>query len=634
MNLPSTLPGKLDRPAELLYFEDNATDSLLVQAQFEKEAKLSAIFTVVDRLGEGLCLLQKKQFDLALLDLNLPDSQGLSSLDALRHAAPALPVVVISGHVDDKLALDTLTHGAQDCLRKGPELASQIANAVRFAIHRQQTAIELALRVREAEAARAHARTILDTSLDAVVVLDQKGRALYVNPAAEIMFSRKSGEMLGQSLGLPLVANEATEIDIFRSDGDKGIAEVRVVEIDWQGTLAHLAMLRDVTQRKKMEAALRHGEKLQALGTLAGGIAHDFNNILLAVSGNARLALEHLSEDHPAYSYVLEIAKAGSRAVQLTKKILSFSRQQETHRQATYLEPVIEEALSLVRPSIPAGIEIRRNFPEGIPPVLADASQIHQIIINLATNAADAIGSRPGVLEVSASPFKINKNSINLSAKLATGDYVKVSVKDNGAGMDKQTLTRVFEPFFTTKPQGRGTGMGLAIVHGIMKNHMGDVTAYSEIGKGTIMNLFFPVSREQPTAITCATEVPRGQGQHILYVDDEEPLVVLVTRTLKRLGYRVSGFTNPIEALSELRKGPHNFQAIVTDLSMPQMSGIDFAQGALDLNPKMPIVLTTGYIRPQDQELARQVGVRELILKPDTIEDLGKTLHRLLREVC
>ena len=632
MTMSSPVSGEFARPAEVLYFEDNPTDSLLVQSQFEKQSALQAKLTVVERLSDGLSLLQKHHFDAALLDLNLPDSQGMPSLHALRHAAPALPVIVVSGMVDDKLALELLGQGAQDCVSKSSDLVSRIAKVVQFALRRQQTAIELELRVREAEAARAHTRMILDASLDAVVVLDTEGFVRYLNPAAEAMFARKAGDMLGRPLNLPVADDETTEMEIVRRNGEKGTAEIHTVQVDWDGAQARLATLRDITGRKKMEVALRRGETLQALGTLAGGIAHDFNNILLAVSGNAKLALEQLSSNHPAHLHLLEIARAASRATALTRKILSFSREQETNRQPMKVEPVVEEALSLIRQTLSANIEIRRNFPANLPPILADASQLHQIIMNLATNAADAIGDKPGQLEISALPLHV-KNGARLATKLAPGDYIKLSIKDSGAGMDNQTMARVFEPFFTTKPQGRGTGLGLPVVHGIMKNHGGEVTAYSEVGKGTVFNLYFPVASDEPLEpASPPVPAPEGRGQHILYVDDEEPLVLLVTRTLKRLGYRVTGFTDPVDALRALREGSTDFQAVVTDLSMPRMSGADFAHEVLQMCPAMPVVLTTGYLRPQDQELARRIGVRELILKPDTVEDLGIVLHRLLSE--
>jgi CheY-like chemotaxis protein len=282
---------------------------------------------------------------------------------------------------------------------------------------------------------------------------------------------------------------------------------------------------------------------------------------------------------------VLEIAKAGSRGAALTQKIWSFSHQQQMNRQVVQIDSAVEEALRRLRTILPARIEIKKNLPANLPAVSGDASQIQQIIMNLGSNAADAIGERCGTLEISASAIHLNGNGSAISAKLPHGDYVKLSVRDTGGGIDKKTMCRVFEPFFTTKAQGRGTGMGLAVVHGIMKNHLGEVTVYSEVGKGTVFNLYFPVAGEASLEIRSAPASPKGQGQRILYV---------------------------------------------TDLSMPQMSGTDLAQEALQICPSLPVILTSGYIRTQDQEVARQIGIRELILKPDTVEELGNVLHRLL----
>ncbi|MGH9501260.1 MAG: ATP-binding response regulator [Terriglobales bacterium] len=613
------LSGPIHRPLEILQFEDSESDSVLVQSHLEGVPSIRARFTTVDRLEAGLKLLEQGRFDVALLDLNLPDSRGLESLDTLRRAEPKLPIVVISGQMDDALALELLGRGAQDCLEKGAALKGRIANAIRFAIRRRQT--------------EERARAILDASIDATVVLDHHGVVRYANPAAEGMFGRQASELKTQPFGLPLTTDRTTEIDIIRSNGESGVAEMRVTEINWEEGDAYLASMRDITERKQMEEALLRSEKMKALGTLAGGIAHDFNNILLAVSGNADLALADLPEDHPARASVLEIAKAGSRAVALTRKILSFSRQQVVNRQAIQLQPVAQEALSMLRATLPAQIEIRWDFPADLPPVSADSSQVHQILVNLATNASHAIGDRPGTLDLQARCIHVNGERSGPSSALVPGDYVRLSVEDNGPGMDKKTMARVFEPFFTTKAQGRGTGLGLAIVYGIMKEHLGEVTVHSEVGKGTVFNLYFPVAEGALPEVQPATETPtQGRGQRILYVDDEEPLVLLVPRILKRLGYEVSGFTDPLEALRALRKDPADFHAVVTDLSMPSMSGTDLALEVLQICPNLPVILTTGYVRPEDQEFARRAGVREVILKPDTIEQLGSVLHRLLCE--
>ncbi|HEX4484950.1 MAG TPA: response regulator [Terriglobales bacterium] len=613
---------------EILFFEDSPADSMLVQSYMES-ATLPARFTVVERLSEGLNLLASRHFDVALLDLNLPDSQGAESLDRLHTAAPQLPVVAVTSILTPDLAVELLRKGAQDCLLKSPALAVMLANAIRYAIERQHTAAELDERNRRIQASEARIRAIIDASMDAILVVDRAGNVRFVNRAVENMFGRSASEIVDQPFSFPLDDGQASEVGITRQDGSTTLAEMRVVPTDWDGEKIHLAFLRDITERKQMEQALARADKMQALGTLAGGIAHDFNNILLTVSGNAKLALEELSEDHPARLSVLEIAKAGSRAVALTRKILSFSRQEESKRQLMEVEPVLEGAISWLRSTLPSGIEIRENFMPGLPQISADPLQVHQVIVNLAMNAVDALGGKPGVLELTASPIKLNGNGSSLSSKLLPGRYVKLSIKDTGPGMDKPTLGRVFEPFFTTKAQGRGTGMGLAVVHGIVKNHLGEVTAYSEVGKGTVFNLYFPAEETAEAAHAEHTKA-RGSGQRILYVDDEEPLVLLITRTLTRLGYQVVGFSNPAEALHSFAQHPQDFDAMVTDLSMPSMSGTDLAQAVLQIRPELPVVLTSGYIRAQDQEIARRVGVRELILKPDTVEDLGDTLHRLL----
>ncbi len=501
----------------VLLVEDNPTDVLAFRQYLSELPEIVFKVESAERLEQALAFLRTQTCDVVLLDLGLPDSQGLETLNRLRASASDVPVLVLTGLSDESVGLKALQSGAQDYLVKNHVQAPLLNRAIRYALERHQ-----------------------------------------------------------------------------------------------------------------MERTIMRAEKLQALGTLAGGIAHDFNNILLAVSGNAKLALEQLSPEHPAYAHVLEIAKAGSRAVALTKKILSFSRQQEIALQPTQIEPVVEEAVSLIRPMMPLQIEVSRHFPPDLPAIKADASQIHQIIMNLATNAVDAIGEKPGRLEISAVPVHLPGSGSTLSSKLPPGNYIRLSFQDSGPGIDKAIQSRIFEPFFTTKAQGRGTGMGLAIVHGIMKNHFGEVTVYSEPGKGTAFNLYFPVAAEDPAALPAAAPAPAGQGQHIIYVDDEEPLVWLVTRTLKRLGYEVTGFTGPVEALRLLRERPRDFQAVVTDLAMPQMSGTEFAHEVLQTCPGMPVILITGYIGPQDQEMARRVGVRELILKPDSVEELGNALHRIL----
>jgi PAS domain S-box-containing protein len=390
----------------------------------------------------------------------------------------------------------------------------------------------------------------------------------------------------------------------------------------------------DITERKRAEEAQLRSQKLEALGTLAGGIAHDFNNILLAIIGNAKLAMLDLPLRHPARLNLAEIDKASARAAELVRRILSFTRHQEPMHGVVALQPVIEEVLKLLRSTLPAMIEIETRFTPDVPAVNADATQIHQVVMNLATNSAHAIGSKGGRIEVGLEGVEVSAELAGASAELHEGRYARLSVSDDGCGMDKSTLPRIFDPFFTTKPPGQGTGLGLSTVHGIMKSLGGAITVRSEPGKGAVFHLYFPAA-ESPAAEAAAPleQAHPGHGERVLYVDDEDGLVLLLTRTLHRLGYQVTGLTEPAEALRLFEARPEDFDVVVTDLAMPGMSGFELARRLLAVRPDVPILMVSGHVRPEDQETALQMGIRQMILKPGTIEDLGRGLDHLFQEL-
>ncbi|HLW78067.1 MAG TPA: ATP-binding protein, partial [Terriglobia bacterium] len=360
--------------------------------------------------------------------------------------------------------------------------------------------------------------------------------------------------------------------------------------------------------------------------------AHDFNNILLAMTGNTRLVSAELPPAHPAQESLAEVLKAGARATDLVRRILSFSRPAEQEREVIQLQPVVLEALKLVRSTLPAMIEIRADFAPGLPPVAVNSTQVHQVIVNLATNASHAIGEKPGLIEVRLEGTGVGQELLSALPGLKAGDYVRLSVTDNGCGMDRATQERIFDPFFTTKPQGKGTGLGLSVVHGIMKSHGGGVTVYSEPGKGTSFRLYFPSAAGQAESRPAEEpQAERRRGEHVLYIDDESALVRLAKRGLERLGYRVTGFTDPLAALAEFRRRPREFDAVVTDLSMPGMSGFGLAEELLVVRPDVPIIATSGYVRPEDQDMARRLGVRNLIPKPDSLDELSRALDAVFR---
>ncbi|XSG76803.1 PAS domain S-box protein [Herpetosiphon llansteffanensis] len=387
----------------------------------------------------------------------------------------------------------------------------------------------------------------------------------------------------------------------------------------------------DIDDRKRAEDAQLRSQKMEALGTLAGGIAHDFNNILLAITGNTQLAMLDLDPQHPVHNNLREIEQAGERATDLVRQILTFSRQQEVKREVVLLPTIIDQAVKLLRATLPALIEIQVKVVGQIPATAADPTQIFQIIMNLATNAAHAIGNNRGLIEIRLDLVHLTAELLRAVPNLQQGHYVRLSVSDNGCGMEQETIKRIFDPFFTTKPLGEGTGLGLSVVDGIMKNHDGAITVYSQMNKGSTFRLYFPTTNELPTPEPPKRHLISESGSaQIVYIDDDQALVSLAIKMLTTLGYTVQGFTNPQHALEYVQNDPNATDIVISDVSMPHMSGFDLAQQLHIIKPNLPIILTSGYVRPEDYERAQALGIHSLILKPHTYEDLGYTLAQIV----
>ncbi|HEY5755136.1 MAG TPA: ATP-binding protein [Steroidobacter sp.] len=424
------------------------------------------------------------------------------------------------------------------------------------------------------------------------------------------------------------------EFRLLRPDGVTQWVDVTgQIERDDQGLATRMiGATIDVTARRSAEHALHHAQKIEALGTLAGGIAHDFNNILLAIAGNTRLAKQEIAADHPIQNMLGEIGKASARATDLVNRILTFSRQNDCRREVLPLQPAVEDAIKLLRATLPAMVEINTNFADRLPPVRADATQIHQVMINLVTNSAHAIGDgAAGCITVALDEVHVAQGG---APELKAGRHVRLSVTDTGSGMDQATLDRVFDPFFTTKPVGRGTGLGLSVVDGIMRSHEGSVIATSEPGRGATFRLYFPaveaaLPETKRTEGTVAKQAVQGRGRRVMYIDDEDSLVYLMIRMLQKSGYVVTGFTDAEQALQVLRERPDAFDVIVTDLSMPGMSGFHVARAIREIRAELPVVVTSGYVRAEDRDTAKEVGVRDLVLKPDTVEELAGVLAKV-----
>ncbi|MGE0401396.1 MAG: PAS domain S-box protein [Kofleriaceae bacterium] len=372
-------------------------------------------------------------------------------------------------------------------------------------------------------------------------------------------------------------------------------------------------------ERRTLESQLHQNQRLQSLGTLASGIAHDFNNILAAISSNAGLVLEADLPPDEVYQCVTDIQAATQRATKLVRQILQFARKQEARKELGDMRPVIEEAIALVDRATSARVRIRTHFPVEPMQTMFDATQLHQVIVNLVTNAVHA---KADSIDITLEPYVHTGRPI---LDLPEGRYLRLSITDSGSGMDEATLARIFDPFFTTKPATEGTGLGLSIVHEIVRGHSGAITVRSRRGEGTTFDLYFPRMTEDPVAAR------PGHGQRILLVDDEDAMVFLGTRLLTKLGYRVTGHANPIRALEEFRAAPQSFEAVISDLAMPGMSGVALLDEVRKLRPDIPVILTSGYARPEDLETSRSHGFGELIPKPHTADEFAWAVSRRLQ---
>lgn len=413
--------------------------------------------------------------------------------------------------------------------------------------------------------------------------------------------------------------------------------EKRVQERTAELTQSNLSLKREMAERqqaeenrRQLEEQLRQGQKMEAIGTLAGGIAHDFNNILAAIIPYTHLAIED-SQNNPAVKESLEhVLLASERAKTLVQQILAFSRQQKQVRRVVDMGAVASETLKLIRSALPASITIQSEVEPGLPSVFADATQMHQVLMNLCTNAAHAMRDRAGSIEVKLERHPVGDVESRANPDLKPGVYVKLSVRDQGCGIPEEQRKRIFEPFFTTKGPGEGTGLGLAVVHGIIKDHAGAIAVRSTPGVGSVFDIFLPIHVAPParTEVTPG-DSPAGNGEHILLVDDEQAICNVVGRMLKRVGYRVTTYHSPQMAWEDFQTHPDDFHLVLTDLSMPGMTGLELARNIGQLRPKLPIILATGFGGAWEPETQKLENIRKTLFKPVA----PRTLHESIREV-
>ena len=389
-------------------------------------------------------------------------------------------------------------------------------------------------------------------------------------------------------------------------------------------------------EKQVLEGQLRHAQKMEAIGTLAGGIAHDFNNILAAIMGHCELALMQLSNRREAEVCLSEVLSASHRAKELVGQILSFSRQSESELQPLKISLVIKEAMRLLKATLPTSITIEQHIKSPNSTVVADATQIHQIVINLCTNASHAMDSQGGVLTITLEDEEIQPPEVGeptvRTGELATGEYVRLSIADTGDGIPDHIIDRIFDPYFTTKAKGVGTGLGLAVVRGIVHNHGGIINVENLPSNGTRFNIYLPRAKGQGIPEAQQLQILRQGKEKILLVDDEEGLAELGAKLLTALGYRVASYTEPEKALASFRDDIRGFDLVITDMVMPKMSGEVLAKEIIALRPDMPIIVYTGYTNMVAADKIRQMGVKAVLRKPITIHGLSQAIQKVLTQ--
>jgi len=646
---------------KVLVIEDSDDDAKLAMRMLRQGGFIPS-YRRVENVGAMRAAFEEERWDAVLSDFRLPGFTGVEALEVFRSTELDIPFIFFSGTIGEEIAVAAMKAGASDYVMKqnmarlAPVMERELDQALIRAEHRKGQ-IEL-------KASRDRYVDLYDSAPVGYLTLSAEGLIEQVNlTGADMLGQQRDSLLRTRFVDFVQAADTERWQATFRQalrQGDKQRFELALrcamggrldVQLDCMRvtaeatpTMVRVAMT-DISDRKeaeadlrKFEAQLRDVQKMESIGTLAGGIAHDFNNILGAILGNVALACEDVGPNHPAMGSLEEIRKASVRARNLVQQILTFSRREPQELVTQALQPVIVETHKLLRATLPARVELEIVLADAPVRALVDATQLQQVLMNLCTNAWHALGEAAGRIVVGLDAVVLDRAATQRLGAVPPGPYAHLWVGDSGIGMDAATRARIFEPFFTTKPVGHGTGLGLSVVHGIVSSHHGAISVDSELGHGSTFHLYLPlVEAEAPAAASAETAPPApvaapGHGAHVLYIDDDETMVVMVERILERAGYRVTGFRNPQEAIAVVREQPGTFDLVVTDFNMPECSGLDVARELAAFQPQLPVLISSGYITEELRDEARLAGVRGLLEKQNIFEDISGLLARILSQ--
>lgn len=630
-------------PIKILLVEDNPGDVLLIQETLSEITHFELELVHAERLKQALHRLQQEIFDVVLLDLLLPDSEGLETFVQIYNQVPLTPVVVLTGMSDESLALRALQAGAQDYLVKGQASGSELLiRSIRYAIERKRN--ETTLYQREQEF-----RTLTENAPDIIARFDRDLRHLYVNPAIEQVTGLLVQDFIGKTnrdLEMPealvtqweeilgRVFNTGEQVSFqFELPTPSGIKHFQsrcVPEFALNGSVESiLGITRDITEQKQLESQLLRAQRLESLGTLASGIAHDLNNILTPILATAQLlplTLPALDEQNQNLLKLLN--DSASRGASLVQQILFFAKGTGGNRIPLQITHLLRELRQLINQTFPKSIDVQIYIPEGLWMIVGDNTQLHQVLMNLCINARDAMPNG-GVLSLLPENLWIDEQYAQMEFEAKVGPYLVITISDTGAGIAPDILDRIFDPFFSTKEMGKGTGLGLSTVIGIVKSYGGFVKVSSEVDKGTQFKVFFPATETTDSVVPKDPCFLEGNGELILVVDDESSILSICQETLQLHNYRVLTATDGIDAIAQYAQHKTEVSVVLMDMMMPELGGEGAIKTLKLLNPQVKIIATSGITA--NQGLAEAAGAEATFLpKPFSADDLLNILHGVL----
>ena len=620
---------------KLLLVEDSDDDAQFVERAIKTSPFPDCAFSRKTSFQDGLAALNEQEWDVIVIDLVLPDSPDpIDLFNRFQQKVPTVPIIAMSGLVDEHVAKNIINQGAHAFLAKDRLDRHAFHSLIQSALHTRRLQQRLLQRSYEI-------RLLVQSIGDGIVVIDSAGMIRFANPATEKLLGTSSASVVGTPFRIPLTPGLQSELEFIRPDQTKVTVDINVVPIFWEEEDCFLASLRDISERKRLEAeridlerTLLAHQKIESLGLFAGGIAHDFNNLLAGIIGHAEVLTLEIPEDVPAAKSVEMIKQASRRAATLCEQLQAYAGKGTFHPTPNNLNQLIQSNEQLLKTSIAGGIGLEFSLQDSIPAVLADPSQITQVLMNLVLNAKEAIGDEDG--QITIATRRIQSSQIDFNHSIVAPErkrnwYVSLDIKDTGCGMTPVTISRMLEPFYSTKDDSRG--LGLSTVQGIIQGHSGILLVDSTPGLGTTFSILLAESDDPPTKIEDATlnfDSSWRYSGNVLVVDDEPHVREVTTRLLHHLGCRVTDASSGQEALALLEKPDHDFDVVFLDLSMPIQSGPSTLRAIRHQHASVSVILMSGFEETHSAEQIGDTRIDGFLRKPFGIEALGAKLRSVV----